>query len=655
MRNGIAGSSCIAEFVRPIRERRTISGATRSRIVALAVAVTALFFSAAVRAEAVTPGRPNILWITCEDMSPNLGCYGDAYAVTPHLDRLASQSVRYLSAFAPIGVCAPSRSTLITGMYASSLGTLHMRCQGQLPTEVKCFSEYLRQAGYYCTNNVKTDYNFTPPKNAWDESSTRAHWRKRGKDQPFFSVFNITTTHESQIRLPEDLYRKRTSHFTPRERHDPTKAPLPPYHPDLPEVRRDWARYYDMITVMDSEAGAILRQLEEDGLVDDTIVFFFSDHGSGMPRSKYWLYDSSIHVPLIVRFPARFREPAPADPGGTSDQLVSFVDFAPTVLSLAGAAIPAHMQGRAFLGRQAAQPRDYVFGFRNRMGTRTDMIRCVRDHRYKYIRNYMPFMPYFRHQYPAYHIQIPTMRIWQQLAEEGKLTGPPAQFMTLTKPSEELYDTRSDPWEIRNLASDPALASVLERMRPAMRAWMSEIRDLGLLAEADLRTRFGEQSPYDAVRRDPACYPLERIQEAADLAGRMTPDNTAKLIDLLKDPDEAVRYWAALGLGALGNKAQPAIEPLSIALKDASPSVRLGAAEALVGLGREQAVLPVLIEGLEHGNEWVRLQAAQILDRMDEKARPAVDAMRRAGTNKTEYVGMVLDHALEQLGAQAAP
>ena len=621
----------------------------KQSIIALATTAVVLAYPGLALANAKKPGPPNILWITCEDISRNLGCYGDSYAVTPHLDGLAARSVRYTHAFAPIGVCAPARSTLITGMYACSIGTHPMRCKGTLPAGVRCFPEYLKDIGYYCSNNVKTDYNFNHPKSAWDESSRRAHWRKRDKGQPFFSVFNLTTTHESRIRLPEEKIRKQTTHFPPKQRHDPVQAPLPPYHPDTPEVRRDWARYYDNITVMDLQVADLLLQLEQDGLADDTIVFFFSDHGAGMPRSKYWLYDSSLRVPLIVHFPAKFRHWAPSEPGTATDRLVSFVDFAPTVLSLAGAAIPAHMQGQAFLGKRVSKPRAYIFGFRDRMGPRTDMIRCVRDQRYKYLRNYMPYLPYFQHQYPAYHMMIPTMRVWQQLADENKLTGPQAQFMTMTKPSEELYDTQADPWEVHNLASDPDHRAVLERMRHAMRVWMHEIRDLGLLPEADLRTRFDGKPPYDAVRQEPSCYPFGRIQNAAHLAAEMKPEYADTLIALLKNPDAAVRYWAVLGLGALGDKARSAVESLRVALQDTSPSVHLGAAEALVGLGQEEEALLVLIEGLEHDNQWVRLHAAQILDRLDDRARPALAAMKQARRQKDEYATQVLDYAIQQM------
>jgi len=621
---------------------------TRSTI--LTILIVVLAFTNLSLADAKKSDRPNILWITCEDISPNLGCYGDSYAVTPHLDSLAERSVRYTNAFAPIGVCAPARSTIITGMYACSIGTHHMRCKGVLPAGVKCFPEYLQALGYYCTNNVKTDYNFNHPKSAWNESSRKAHWRNRKTGQPFFSVFNFTITHESRIRLPEKKLRTQTKHFPPKQRYDPAKAPLPPYHPDTPEVRHDWARYYDNITVMDLHVADLLEQLQQDGLADETIVFFYSDHGAGMPRSKRWLYDSSLRVPLMIHFPEKYRHLAPSEPDSTTDRLVSFVDFAPTVLSLAGAEIPAHMQGKAFLGQQATAPRQYIFGFRDRMDERTDMLRCVRDHRYKYIRNYMPYLPYFQHQYLDYQAQMPTMRIWQQLADEGKLTDPQAQFMTMTKPSEELYDTQADPWEINNLAADPEHRVELDRLRHALRIWMHEIRDLGLLSEADLRTRFDGQSPYDAVRKDPSSYPFERIQNAAILAAEMKLVYAETLTALLKDPDSAVRYWAALGLGALSVKAQSATEALLTALKDPSPSVRLVAAEAVAGLGQEEEALPVLIVGLKHNNKWVRLQAAQILDRLDDKARPALAAMQHGcSDDKKEYVTRVLKHAIPQI------
>jgi hypothetical protein len=525
-----------------------------------------------------------------------------------------------------------------------------MRCEGKLPDYVRCFSDYLRQAGYYCTNNVKTDYNFKHPKSSWDECSVRAHWRNRPDGRPFFAVFNYTQTHESQIRLPEQAYRERTRNFTPQERHDPAKAPLPPYHPDAPEVRQDWARYYDMITVVDQEIAKRLKELEEDGLADETIVFFFSDHGAGMPRSKRWLYDSSLRVPLIIRFPPKYQHLAPGKPGSVIDRLVSFVDFGSTVLSLAGVEVPRHMQGRPFLGRQAAEPRRYIYGFRDRMDERIDMLRCVRDDRFKYIRNYMPHRPWFNNQYLDYLYQMPTMRVWQRLADEGRLNGPAAAFMRMTKPPEELYDTQADPWEVDNLATDPKYRDKLERMRRELRRWMTDIRDLGFLPEADLRTRFGHKPPYDAVRRDPSNYPQGRIMDAAELAAWMDPSNLGKLVDLLRDPDPAVRYWAVTGLLALGDKAGSTTDVLLKAMKDPSFSVRLAAAEAVARRGRVNDALPVLVEGLKDGNESIRLEAANILDRLNENARPVLEEMKRANRNSDQYVNRVLAHALKEPG-----
>ncbi len=531
-------------------------------------------------------------------------------------------------------------------MYAPSLGTQHMRCQGTLPDYVKCFPEYLRRAGYYCTNNVKTDYNFKHDKATWDESSQQAHWRKRGPGQPFFSVFNFTTSHESQIRLPEAQYRRRTADFTPRERHDPARVPIPPYHPDTPEVRRDWARYHDMITFMDKQAGGILEQLEADGLADDTIVFFFSDHGAGMPRSKRWLYDSSTRVPLIVRFPSRYEALAPGKPGTATDRLVSFVDFGPTVLGLAGVDVPSHMQGKPFLGARAAAPREYVFGFRDRMDERTDLIRSVRDARYKYIRNYIPQLPWFGSQHISYMDEMPTMRAWQRLADQGKLTGASAIFMASSKPTEELYDTRDDPFEVHNLADAPEHRDTLRRLREAHRAWQEEIIDLGLLPEADLRTRFGTRAPYDAVRRDPSLYPLRRIADAADLANRRESSDLPKLVELLRDGDPAVRYWAAVGIGSLDDAATPAAKATADALADPAATVRIAAADALCRMGAIDRALPALVKGLKDGNPWARLQAIQVLDRLGDAARPALADLKAARGDANEYVVRVAEHAV---------
>jgi N-sulfoglucosamine sulfohydrolase len=438
-------------------------------------------------AETADRQRPNILWISTEDINPDLGCYGDSYAVTPNIDQLAAQGVRYTNVYSHAGVCAPTRSGIITGMYPTTIGTHHMRCKGVPPAYVKCFSEYLRAAGYYCTNNVKTDYQFDPPPSAWDENSNKAHWRNRGKDQPFFAIFNFTLSHESQIRNRTEGMLKRLASMAPNERHDPDKAVLPPYYPDTPLVRQDWAQYYDIITLTDKLVANVLRELEDDSLAEDTIVWFWGDHGRGLPRAKRWIYDSGLHVPLIIRIPAKWRKlampdnPDAVEPGTVNDDLVAFIDFAPTMLSLAGIKIPDYIQGRAFLGGQKARPREYIFAARDRMDEAYDLIRAVHDKRYKYIRNYAWFLT--RGQDIDYMNQMPTMQEMRRLNAEGKLEGPQKQYFEPTKPIEELYDTATDPHEVKNLAGDPKYKDVLQRMRRIHAKWARETGDVGLIPE----------------------------------------------------------------------------------------------------------------------------------------------------------------------------
>ena len=572
--------------------------------------------------------RPNILWITCEDISANLGCYGDAYARTPQLDALAARAVRYTNAYGITGVCAPNRSCLITGVAPSSLGSHDMRSTTVLPEAIKCFPEYLRKAGYYCTNSSKTDYNFAVPKTAWNETSRTAHWRKRKAGQPFFSVFNYTLTHESRIRQAAQSFQKATARLTAEQRHDPAKAPVPPFHPDTLEVRRDWANYHDLITALDYEVADRLRELADAGLAENTIVLFFSDHGAGMPGCKKWVWQSGLHVPLIVHVPEKLRRWAPGKAGSVCDRLVSFVDFAPTMLSLAGTPIPKHMQGTAFLGSQAGPPRKYVYGIRDRMAERYDTVRVVRDKRFQYMRNFQPHLTWS--QFVSYTEEMPTMKVWRRLAEEGKLTGPAARYFQPTKPVEELYDNAADPHQIHNLAGTPEHRATLKRMRGECDAWMKRTGDLGLLPEYEFHRRAAGATPWD-VGQDPATNPVDRLLEAADLAGAMDAANANKLAALLKDTEPAVRWWGAVGLTALGKGAAPAADALTAALKDDAPNVRIAAADALCNLDRHDEALPVLMAGLQHASPFIRLRALNVLDRIGEKARPALPQIEAAG------------------------
>ena len=627
--------------------------------------------------------RPNILWITCEDINPYLGCYGDTYAITPNLDKLAKEGILYTNAYATAPVCAPARSCLITGVYATTLGTQHLRSNIKLPKQIRCFPQHLRAAGYYCSNNYKKDYNFTDI-NVWDESSQTARWprsfalrsKRRGKSgqpspsegrgQSFFSVFNFTSTHQGQINgSDEEFFTKYGSKLKLEERHDPAKVKLPPYYPDTLMVRKIWTRYYDLITFMDKQVGDLLGQLEADGLADSTIVFFFSDHGLGVPRHKRTLYDSGLHVPLIIRFPARYQnlcgtgfQPVKTRPrwpchkaGEKTDRLVSFVDFAPTVLSLAGLPIPDYMQGRVFLGPKAGPPRKYIFGAASRVDEAYELSRSVRDKRYKYIRNYMPHLPYV--QPSEYPDRAEIMQELRRAVKEEELAGPQKLFWQPTKPVEELYDTQADPHEIRNLADSPQHKRILERMRRVHRKWMIQTRDIGLLPEAEMHIRAEDLTPYE-IAQEPKNYSLRRILATAELVGA-GDEKLQKLIELLEDDDGAVRYWAVVGLGALGAEAKSATETLQKALKDNQPNVRFAAAGVLCKLGLCEDALPVLAEGLEGPRETVVLHAAREVQGIGDKARPIVPQIEKArarcknpdGSYKNGNHAMFIDWALK--------
>jgi len=461
---------------------------------------------------------PSILWITCEDMSPRLGCYDDPLARTPNIDKLSTAGIRYTNVYSVSGVCGPSRSCLITGMYPTTTGAMHMRTMTRtaslskitdpellaIPTyeavpapEVRCFPEYLRAAGYYCSNNQKKDYQFREPVTTWDESSNKAHWRNRKPGQPFFAVFNITTTHESQVwkRANDPSYTK------------PEDVEVPPYYPDSPIIRKDIARHYDNIALMDERVGEILAQLKEDALEDSTIVFFYSDHGDGLPRAKRWIFDSGIKVPLIIKYPnAQFA-------GKTTDELVSFLDFAPTVLSLTGLDIPDYIQGQAFAGPEKAELREYIYCAHDRMDPAMENQRGVRDKRYKYIRNYMPERPYV--QFLPYRDQMELMQELFRYEKEGLLNQTQSIWFQKTKPEEELYDTQTDPWEVNNLADDPGYKDILEKLREVHLKWKADTWDWGTIPETELIKRLW---PPDGIQPTTA-QPAFRIKDLEN--GRM--------------------------------------------------------------------------------------------------------------------------------------
>jgi hypothetical protein len=364
----------------------------------------------------------------------------------------------------------------------------------------------------------------------------------------------------------------------------------------------------------------------------------------------------------VVHFPKRYESLAPAKAGGAENRMISLVDVAPTMLSLVGIEPKPHMQGTAFLGKYAGSPRQYIHAFRDRMDERTDMIRGVRDARFKYIRNYYPHLPWFRDQFLSYGWEMPTLRVWQQLAEAGKLQGDTATFMAREKPTEELYDLEADPYELHNLAADLQQHETLARLRQEMHRWQDEIVDLGFLPEADLRTRFGKTPQYTAVRAHPDLYPLAKIRAAAELAGDRNLEQLPQLVALLDDADPAVRFWGATGLGALSTKLSAgsegrsqAIARLNAALLDQAGWVRVAAAAALGRFEQYEQAVPVLRRAMGDANPWVRHQASEALDRIDARAQPALAELRRGLQDENDYVVRVVTHALEELGEQPPP
>jgi arylsulfatase A-like enzyme len=605
------------------------------------------------------PSKPNILWITCEDIGPELGCYGDSYATTPNLDKLAERGLRYLHASSNAPVCAPARTTLISGVFPPSLGAEHMRSLITLPSFMKMYPQLLAEAGYYVSNNQKKDYNLEEPGKVWDESSKEAHWRNRAEGQPFFSIFNFTVTHESGIR--------RRPHEAVK---DPAKAPVPAYHPDTPEVRRDWAQYYDNITTMDQQAARVLAELEEDGLAEDTIVFFYGDHGSGMPRSKRWPYNSGLHVALLLHVPEKYRHLAPTDyqPGGTSERPVGFVDLAPTVVSLAGSRPPEWMQGNAIAGPFATTAPKYQFGFRGRMDERYDMVRACSNQRYHYMRHFMPHRIYGQHI--AYMFETATTQVWKRLYDEGKLQ-PPQTYFWETKPWEELYDLENDPDEVRNLAALPdsertaEQQAKLEELRQATHDWMLSIRDVGVLPEAEIHSRSEGTTPYE-MARDNGKFPIERILATAEAASAGYGIGPQEPMDPngLKDADSAVRYWTAMGILMRGqNSVREHADVLRTSMEDEAPMVRIAVAEALGRYGNATdagAAMDTLLgyASLESNSLYIALAALNAIDHLGDRAKPALARLKAMPQPSDQleprlrnYVPRFSEYLIEKLGA----
>ena len=445
----------------------------------------------------------NVVWISCEDMGPVLSAYGNKSVHTPNIDRLANEGIKYTNAYATVGVCAPSRFSIITGMYPARLGAHNMRTgdhnnfkwpedikfrknKGVLdksgknvpdyevvpPAYVKPFPEYLRAQGYYCVNDNKCDYQFNAPFTAWDDVYGGGSYKNAPEGRPFFYVKNYYTTHESRIWLRKDKPMTVA----------PSSVPVPDYYADIPIVREGIARKYSNIEALDKEVGILLDALEADGVMENSVIFFWSDHGGNLLRQKRAVGDSGLHVPLIIRYPDGYRA------GETESRMVSLMDLAPTVLSLTGQKPPKYMDGKAFAGPFEEAPRDYIYGSADRFDESTDMQRSVLDGRYVYIKNFIPELPLiYRNRYRE---QIPMNKHLIELDADGKLEGDAAYIFMKTKPLEELYDLKNDPYEVHNLANDPAHTEKLKLLRSQLSQWQASIKDRGFTPESEIIREF---------------------------------------------------------------------------------------------------------------------------------------------------------------------
>jgi len=580
--------------------------------------------------------RPNILWLTSEDNGISwVSCYGGTNAQTPAIDKLAQEGFRYLYCFDNAAVCAPTRSCWITGMYGVSNGTQPMRSRNTIPHDrIKYYPDLLRKAGYHTSNPGKTDYNISgrPDKDCWDYkggkgSKEKYGWRKRKPGQPFFAVFNTTRSHESRAHGKVD-----------NTINDPADMTLHAYHPDLPAIRKNYAKYADAVENMDKEVQECLDALKQDGLYEDTIIIYNSDHGGVMPRSKRFLYASGVHCPLIVRIPEKFKHLYPAKrPGMTVDRLVSFIDMPKTWLSLAGAQIPDTFQGTVFLGPGTEPEPSYHFAFRERADGRLDHVRMIRDERYAYHKNYMPFAPAGHHL--AYLWKMPAAPAWEQYHRDGKTNEITGRFFE-ARVSEEFYDNKKDFDNVHNLINKRKHQKRIAAMKKAMRQKQLELFDSGLLPEKMRERRAAQHgiTIYDMVRNK-MLYPLEAYLDAADLALARDKRNLDRFIKAMSNRDEGMRWWAVVGLHLLDKDAAPASKVLKKALQDESHELRVMAAWTLVKLGQPEEALACL-DALLFGETQCEYMLHNVLDWMGEPALPLVKKYVKNDGNRQGRYGI---------------
>lgn len=611
----------------------------------LAAVFLLISFASAVNDAVADENRPNILWLTAEDIGPELGCYGDEFANTPSIDQFARSAMRYKTAWSNYPVCAPARTTIISGAYASSGAAGNMRSEVPLPENRVMFPTMLRQAGYYCTNNYKEDYNYIPANGKrakgadaiWDESSKEAHYRNRAQGQPFFAVFNYTKTHESKIRTRPH-----------KAVTDPSSLTLPPFWPDVPEIRTDFGQYYDNIAEMDRWFKQKLDELKSEGLDDNTIVFFYGDHGSGMPRFKRYAGDTGYRVAMLVHIPEAFRNEHNRNffPGGVSDRLVSFVDLASTVLSLADIAPHASMEGNAWFGKHQSPAPKFLYGFRERMDERIDLSHCIRDQRFQYTVNYLPHLP--AGQKLIYQRKTPSTVKWMELFESGRTDDVQSQFWQ-PKRCEEFYDLANDPWATNNLIDAPEMVARIDSFREAHQRQTMHIEDLSFFPEPMVVGLKGGKTTIGKLQELlPATF------AAAQLAALQAddPNSDSKIVQLLKSGSLSEQAWALVGWRLRKQRLSDNADAVAAAeeLSRSDCFVAVDAADCLLALdkGNPKALIEQLLRSSDARNtDYITsVRALNVLDRhrqllSDEQIQliknlPSVVKGRRRGIDDIE-------------------
>ncbi len=578
------------------------------------------------------PEQPNILWIVSEDNSAWLGSYGDQLATTPRLDALAAEGIRYTRAYSNAPVCAPSRAALITGAYPIAFGTEHMRSGFKIPEEIGFYPGYLREAGYYTSNDSKKDYNTVDRPDAWDESSQEAIYRNRANGQPFFHIANLSTTHESRLHRGDIA-----------QNHDPAAVELAPYHPDTPEARNDYAVYYDRMEEMDGQVGEILDQLQADGLADSTIVFYYSDHGGAVAGTKRFLTEGGLHVPLMIRVPEQYRHLVSYELTETVDRPVSFVDLTATLLRIAGIDRPAYMAGTSVLHES---DNSYVFAYGGRMDERRNLVRSVSDGHYRLTRNYLPHRPYGRRL--GFLWRAPLMQSWANEYEAGRLNAVQSAFFE-PRAAVELYDVQEDPHGTVNLAEQVEFSGKLKELSVALNDWQLEQRDAGLIPEAMLTELDQNGLIRDYVVSEN--YDIEEILRLAQAAGERDAAMLDHFLAQLQSGHPVKSYWAATGLLLLGQQAKPALPVIEGALDTVDAWTGVVLAETLVGLGSTSHATRYIEAALGNENLMVRLQAMETIVEtglVDPALRPAIEAMVPDDPEQRPYDGRLARYVMHR-------